>query len=151
MIAMQLLTGPHGAAVGPHKTQDFALPASSRVQCQSLPLKCKSLGYMMCDVWAKPVSVLFSGLNDVSALSAMKESHLSCLLDCERCRKIAGESQGEEGRGSTLKRRVVIAETPLMRMLMMLRSDPPRCGFQLEPDQVSNFTCRQNPCISPFS
>ena len=95
--------------------------------------------------------VLFPGLDDVSALSAMKESPLSKLLDCERCKEHAGKSQVEEARGSTLKRRVVIAETPLMRMLMMLRGDPPRCGFQLEPDQVSNFTCRQNPCISPFS
>ncbi len=62
----------------------------------------------------------------------------------------AGESQGEEARGSTLKRRVVVAELPLVRMLIMLRNDPSRYGFQLEPDQVSNFHLSANPCISLF-
>ena len=60
----------------------------------------------------------------------------------------AGDSQGEEADGSTLKRRFIKAELPLVRLIEMLRNDPSRYGFQLEPDQVSNFHQMENPCIS---
>ena len=51
----------------------------------------------------------------------------------------AGETQGVEAEGSTLKRRSVIADLPLVRMLIMLRNNPPSWAFQVEPDQVSAF------------
>ena len=55
----------------------------------------------------------------------------------------AGESQGEEAKGSTLKRRFVVADLSLARMVMQ-RNDPSRYGFQLEPDQVGNFHLSAN-------
>ena len=36
-----------------------------------------------------------------------------------------------------LQSKVTIAEAPLVRVINMLKADPPRCGFQLEPDQVN--------------
>ena len=56
----------------------------------------------------------------------------------------AGESQGEEAKGSTLQSRVVVADLSLAHLIKVQNHDPSRYGFQLEPDQVSNLHLSAN-------
>ena len=51
----------------------------------------------------------------------------------------AGEAREGAGKGSGAKSKIVAAEVPLVRLINMLKGEPPKWGLQLEPDQVGKL------------